>query len=119
MSIANHNKGGITWNVDTKDFEYHSLKELQEQLAAHKADYAVLYGVFINKKSKFGDAPVAIIEDCYINLPDHLADVVKEILADPDSIDQIKAGKAGIKVRTYEDETYGRGTCYTAEFIDL
>ena len=119
MSISRHNKGGVTWNINTEGFQYHSLKELNDQLAANKAEYAVLYGLFINNKSKFGDSPVAIIEDSYINLPDHMVNTVKDILADPESIDQIKAGKAGLVVRSYTDEKYGRGECFSADFIDL
>lgn len=48
MSFASkHRKGGIDWNIDTKDFEYKTREEL------FKKDPEKVYtlrGIYINKK---------------------------------------------------------------------
>ena len=119
MGITKYNKGGIDWGIETKDFEFHSLEELDKNMKKAKVDHVRLYGLFINPKSQYGASPVAIIEDGYINLPNHMAEQVQAILQDADVIEDIKAGKCGIKPRTYEDEKHGKGTLYTAEFCDI
>lgn len=113
MSFANkYNKGGIKWNIDTRGFDYHNLKELQV------GECYKIYGFYINNKSKFGAYPVAILVDGFLNLPEHLLSDVKEMLVDPETIETIKNGGAGIKVVKYTAKKYNR-ECLSVEWIDM
>ena len=119
MSIAKYNKKNTQWDINTEGFEYHTLEELASQLKKAKTDHARLYGLFINPKGNYGDEAVAIIEDAYINLPKHVVEQVKAILADDEVVAEIKDGKTGIKPYTYEDEKHNKGTLYSVEFVDI
>lgn len=106
MSFAKrHKKGGVDWGIDTEKFEYFSLQDLYEMNGPDQ-EY-VLKGVFINKNKpekqlkEYGASPVAILEDKLVNLPNHLVPEVEEMLASEEDIEDIKAGKAVFKIRTY------------------
>ena len=76
-------------------------------------------GVYINKKGKYGDAPVAISDDFSINLPSHLCDTVTDMLKDNELIDAINNGKFGLEVYEYTPKGYKDKTCYSVKWIDL
>ena len=120
MSFAKkHKKGVIDWGVDTKDFEYFKLSDLYEMNGAD-ATYT-LKGLFINKNKpekqlkEFGASPVGILEDKLVNLPSHMADEVKEIMADEEDIADIKAGNVWFRIRSYE--SHGK-TCYSPDWLE-
>ena len=101
MSFASRHNKGSKFNVNTEGFEYRSLEEL------YKEDPAAIWriqGIYINKKSKYGDAPVAICEKFFANLPSHLLDECLGILASDEDVSDIKAGAVGFSVYTYERE---------------
>ena len=121
MSFASkHNKGAIDWGIDTEGFEYFKLSELYELV--QDADLK-LHGLFINSKnnSEYGASCVAILEDRFVNLPQHMIEEIQGILADPEDVEAIKAGKVGFKIRTYEsDKKKGKDkTCYAISWVDL
>ncbi len=97
-----------------EDFTFHSLKDMYN---GKKGDnkYIVL-GIYINRKSKYGDAPVIVSKDCYINLPKHLLDTVKEMLEDEELVTAINNREFGIEV--YEYETNGN-TRYSVNWVDM
>lgn len=97
-----------------ENFSYHSLKDMYNGKKGNNK-YIVL-GIYINRKSKFGDAPVIVSEDCYINLPKHLLDTVNEMLEDEELVQAINNKEFGIEV--YEYETNGK-TCYSVNWIDM
>lgn len=116
---AKHNKGGIQWGVDTKDFEYFGLKDLLER-DGEGTEY-ILRGLFINKNKsekelkEYGPSVVAILDDCLVNLPGHLADEVEGILKDEEDINSIKSGLVHFTIRSYE--SHGK-TCYSPNWVD-
>ena len=115
MSFANkHNRGGGNWGGNTEGFAYFSLAELYKHNP--KAVY-VLRGIYINRQSRFGAAPVAILDKGFVNLPQHLLEVAEQMLQDPEDIDAIKAGKAGFEIETYTSRE-GR-QCYGVHWLDL
>lgn len=117
MSFANkHNKGAIDWGIDTKDFEYYSLKDLYEK-DEENTTY-ILSGLFINTKnnSEYGNSVVAILCDKFVNLPSHMEAEVKEILSSGEDVEDIKAGKVGFTIRTYESH---KKECYSVSWVDL
>lgn len=115
MSFASkHNKGGVNWGINTDGFTYKSLEDL------YKASADVIYilrGIYINRRSRYGDAPVAILDKCFVNLPQHLLQTAEEMLADDDTIADIKAGRAGFEVETYTSRE-GR-LCYGVHWLDI
>lgn len=117
MSFAERfNKGGIKFDVNTENFKYFSLEDLYKN---NGKDYQYkLLGVYINKKSKFGDAPVAILSDKFANLPVHELDVIKEMLSDVEVVEAIKDGKLGFIIETYTSKNFGT-ECYGVRWIDL
>lgn len=114
MGLMNKfNKGGIDWGIDTKDLEYRDLKEYKE------GDVITIKGLFINKKGNYDDHPVAIIDGALLDLPAHLNDAALEILADNEVVEAIKAGKVGVKIRSYDANKYGKKDCRSVEWIDI
>lgn len=123
MSFASkHNKGGIQWGIDSKDFPYISCKDLAEMGHIDIANAIVLRGLFIsrNKDAKhlkeYGPSVVAIIDGKLVNLPNHMLEEVEGILADPEDVEAIKAGHVGFYIRAYE--SHGKD-CYGVQWIDV
>lgn len=98
------------------DAPFMSLKDLYNGENGDNTYF--VYGLYINKKGKFGDAPVAISEDFSINLPSHLCDTVTEMLDDKELIEAINAGEFGLEVYEYTPKDYKK-TCYSVRWVDL
>ena len=116
MSFASRYNRGSKFDINTDGFKYISLQDLQDPADLGKV--FPLLGLYINRKSKFGDAPVAIIAGYFVNLPKHLTEDVREMLGDPETVDDIKAGKCGFSIREYDDKTYNRH-CFSVEWRDI
>ena len=118
MSLADkYNHATPLFNHELPDgAEFKSLKELYN--GERGKNTYVVYGLYINKKGKFGDAPVAISEDFSINLPPHLCDTVKEMLTDKELVEAINAGKFGLEVYEYIPKEYNKN-CYSVKWVDL
>ena len=108
----------VSFGIDTKDFQYIKLGDVLNSIdngtpnVVHKID-----GLFVHR-SKLGDSPVIIDAEhkVLINLPAHLAETVREICADNEAVEDIKNGKAGYTIYTYE--SHGK-TCYGIKFADI
>lgn len=119
MSFADrHNKGGVLFDINIKDFKFVTLMELFECYTGNTV--FGIDGLYINSKSKYGEHPVAICatEGMLVDLPQHLVDEVKEILKTPEDVELIKAGKVGFHVETYTDKKFGR-KCYGIKWEDM
>lgn len=108
-----YNKQGI-FGVSTANLPYVKLETLFNENGAEKV--YTLQAIYINTRSKFGDAPVAVIENAIVNLPSHMLKQAKDILADNEAIDAIKSGLAGFTVYSYP--SHGK-TCYSIKFVDI
>lgn len=117
MSFASKYNRGSKFDIDTTNFQYISLEDLFKK-NGEKATYT-LRGLYINKKSKFGDAPVAILGDCFANLPNHMTDDVLSMLHDDEAIADIKASKVGFQIETYEAKNFANKICYGVRWVDL
>ena len=98
-----------------KDFKYYSLKELYKANGPD-ATYTVL-ALYVNNKGHYGDQPLALGPKYYINLPGHCLKDVRAMIADPEAVDQINAGRAGFKIRTYTNRNGGES--YSVEWLDI
>lgn len=113
---ARHNKGSV-FDCNTEGFEYHSLEDLYDKKDPEKV--FPIQGLYINKKSKYGHAPVAILKDSFANLPAHMLDEVLGIMSSEEDINDIKAGKVGFVIEPYETENRPGQLCYGARWIDI
>lgn len=115
---ARHNKGAV-FQCNTEGFGYYSLKELFDENGSDHV-YA-LQGIYINRKSEYGDAPVAILEDRFANFPQHMLEECTDILKSQEDIDEIKAGKVGFRIEPYtkENKKGKLETFYGVRWVDL
>lgn len=116
--MSKYNKGGVKFDVDITGFTFVDLKSLYKK--SPKGEKYVIDGLYINKKSSFGDHPVAILgkEEMLVDLPSHLTDTVKEMLKDEEVVEAIKAGKVGFSVEEYTQDKYKK-TCYGINWEDI
>ena len=116
MSFATkHNKGGIDWKVDTTNFKFLKRED------AYKKDPEKVYtlrGLYINTKGQFKDHPVAILDDCLLDLPDYMTEDVLEILHTEEDIAAILNGVVGFKIEEFTDKKFKK-TCYGIKWVDL
>lgn len=107
-----------TFGIDTTDFQYTKLADIfNSENEGGKDVIHNINGLYVHK-SQLGDSPV-IIDDKnkrLVNLPSHTAETVREILADDEAVETIKAGKVGYTI--YEYESHGK-KCYSISFVDL
>lgn len=118
MSIAaKYNKGNL-FKVNTEGYGYKKLEELYNENGADQ-EYE-MRGIYISHKSEFGDAPVAICDGFFVNLPSYLLDDANEMMRDQETIDAINAGTFGFKIEPYEKEIGKKTkTCYGVRWVDL
>lgn len=111
------------YNTVQSKFNYDSSKNdfisLQELLFQTKEDSIhTLRGLYINTKSMYGDAPVAVIDGLNVNLPSHMLDTVRDILNDDGAIADINNELVGFKVYEYHSTAHNR-ECYSIKFVDI
>lgn len=109
MAISKFNKQSVYFDVDTDGFKFCKIKELKLD-----TDYKLL-GVFL-KDGKFGTYPIFIVDGWLVDGTPSMAETVKLILADPEAVADIKAGKAGIRVRTYDNQF---GKQFAIDYVDM
>lgn len=118
MSFAQkYNKGNVIFDIDIKDYEFIDGYKF---IKKHGSNVVKIDGLYINKKGRYNDHPVAIIksEKTLLDLPSHMTDTVKDILKDSESIDLIKKGLVGVKAHEYVDSKHHK-KCVGFEWVDL
>lgn len=116
MSFASRYNKEKKFEIDTDGFEYVSLKELYEAYGEEMV--YPLRGIYINRKSMYGPAPVFVTNDSFVNIPEHMLGISKEILADDESIEEINDGKVGFEIYPYTSKTYKCDT-FGVRFVDM
>ena len=100
MKITDFNKHDYTvYTINTEGFEYKNLASVED---------VVVRGFFINTKTAYGEQPVMITDNCYVNLPKHLLDDIKHIIKDDEIGREIRdllaeAARRGVKIRVLYD----------------
>lgn len=115
MSFANKHNKESKFTFDTSNLPYMERRLAFEQ---YGKDAVKVTAIYINTKSKFGDAPVVATEKELINLPAYMLNECKEIIADQDDVDAINAGKVGIVFEEFEDKTFHK-KCIGSRWVDL
>lgn len=117
---ARHNKAANT-NVFTyeqiNDAPWIKLSQLFQDGHTDAAHAIPVLGCYISHKSKWGDQPALICKGFNVNLPQHMCDDVKEILASDQDISDINCGAVGFYVYSYINKQ--GGTSYSIRWADL
>ena len=105
------------FDIDTTDFPYVKLADIYNDKKDGGGDVVhPINGMYVHK-SQLGDSPVIIDAENkrLVNLPQFTGDTVREILANSDAVDAIKANKVGYTI--YEYESHAK-KCYGITFVD-
>lgn len=116
MSFAKKFQHGRKFTINTTGFSYKSLADLFNDNGAD-AIYP-FYAVYINRKSKYGDAPVLATADFFVNIPKHTIEDCNAMLDDEETIADINAGRAGFKIYQYHDKKHNRD-CFGIDWVDV
>lgn len=106
------------FGIDTTDFQYTKLADIFNSGNEGGKDVIHKINGFYVHKSQLGESPVIIDEENkrLVNLPSHIVETVREILADDEAVETVKEGKVGYTI--YEYESHGK-KCYSISFVDL
>jgi len=123
MGIASkYNKQGNRFDYqmpEGSEFTFVKASELFE-LPQNEAG-VIVRAMYINTKGKYDDHGVLICEDpaILIDCPNHMTDTIKEMMKDDEAVEQINAGKLGVKAYKYETKNAASGFAFGLEFFDL
>lgn len=114
MGIANKYNRGSVFTVRPQGQTYYTLEELFNQ---NRKEHIVL-AMYVNTKGKFGPTPTILTSECFINLPQHLTETVKEMIDDKEVVDAVNSGNLGIEIYQYFSNKYHKN-CYSINWVDL
>lgn len=100
-----------SFGIDTTDFPYVKLIDIYNSEKDGGGDVVhPINGLYVHK-SPMGDSPVIIDAENkrLVNLPQYTGDTIREILADSEAVDDIKANKVGYTI--YEYESHAKKCC--------
>lgn len=114
--FAELNGGGIDWGIETKDFPFKKVSELDQ------SGKYVVKGMFINRNKsekelkEFGASVVLILDGVLLSCPNYYENAVQSILDDPEKVQAVRDGKCAIG-GFYTYESHGK-TCYAFKWLD-
>ena len=112
MNFEKFNRKQLFTNVPENVEDYISLEELYKMNGADKV--YCLRALYINTRSEFApEAPVALTNNYYVNIPVHQLEEVKAIMNDALAVKAVNNKEAGFKIESYRKEKYNK-TCYRA-----
>ena len=112
--LSKYNRKPMFIYDNEKEREYINLQTLFTTFGKDKV-YTV-HALFINTKSRFGEAPLIVTEDYMVNAPKHLLDTVKAMMDDKDVVNLINERKVGFKIYSYHGRN-GKG--YSVESVHV
>lgn len=95
----NHGSG-FTYHAP-EGTQFVNLKTLFQNSGEDESATYLLKGVYINSKSNYGPAPVAVIVGSYVNLPKHLLGTVTEMMGDSEFVTAVNDGHVAFSIRPY------------------
>ena len=110
--LSRHNTQVLDWGINTDDYEYHALKELEEGKSYP------LRGCFVSKDHGYGEGAVLITDGFFVNIPQRYVSTIEEIRKNEDDITQIMEGRAAFRFRTFVSTKYKREG-YAVDFLDV
>lgn len=116
--IGDYNKE-VIFDVAFDNRGWKKLEDFYNEPGYNPNEIHTIEGLFINEKGKFGKRPYVACDKIYlVDFPQHLTEVVEQMIADPEVVQQINEGKAGFTVRAYMSNTYNR-ECYAPRFVNI
>lgn len=112
--ISKHQNEGVLFDFPEQDREFISLKDLYN---SNKHQAYQLQAIFINTKSKFGDAPVFYIDGYMVNIPQHQLEKAEEMKQDEEFVNAVNQGLIGFRPYEFENKSKQKG--YSFELVDL
>lgn len=115
MNFTQYNKNNfekIEWNVKTDNFDFKKIADLFSE-GIRKVQ---VFGFFFIKSDNYGLQPIAILEDCLLNLPTNKRDIISEMLKDKEAVNAIKKGECGLTFRQYRSK-YNKN-CFNVDFCN-
>ena len=106
------------FKIETENFEYIDLEGLSLITKEDPDHVFIVRGIYINNKGMYDPQPVVALDDTYVNLPAHLTDVCKTIIADRTAVAAINNGECGFRITSYFKPKYNK-TCYSVEWVDV
>lgn len=118
MSFAKKYNYTRTFNVNTEGFPYRKLKETYNDPAFGPDTIYPVDAVYV-RDGKYGEtASIACVAfRCFLSLPNHQVNMIKDILNDQEDIQTIKDGRVGCKIVPWEDAK--GNTYYKIEWVDI
>ena len=116
MSFANR------FNTEKTRFEYQAPDNTPffkpaELVAKNDIDKVyTLKACYVNKKGLYGNEPVLITENEFVNAPSHMAETISQVLKDDNAIKLVNLNKVGFRFYEYENK-YGQQ--FGIEWVDL
>lgn len=119
MSIASKYNHGARFSVQfDADTPFTSLADLYNNNGS--GHVYLLRALFINRKSRYGDAPVAVACDgeniVKINLPRFMLETVQQMLMDSEFIEAVNNKAVGFNIYPYDKEGC---TCFSVSWLDV
>ena len=112
MGISKFNNGNkIDQEIDKKSLPFKKTSEVELNKTYD------LKGCFITPDKGFGKGAVLISDGFLLNIPAKYVDDINNIVADAETVEDIKAGKCGFIVTSFISEKFKR-TGYSIEFVD-
>lgn len=75
-----------------------------------------LRSCYINKKGLYGNEPVLITDDFFVNAPTHIVETIQQILKDEQAVKLINLEKVGFKFYQYQNKF---GEQIGIEWVDI
>ena len=97
MGFASTHNHGAKFSINTEGFEFKKISEFPLETEM------IVRGALISKGGKYGDSASVILDNCFMNIPKHLVDDVKDLLSNEDAIAQVEAGKLACSIYEYQD----------------
>lgn len=113
-----NNKNNLFTFKTPIDFEYTTLDVLFNENGNPIDKVYPVKAMFLNRKSMYGTHPVIVTDRELVDLPKHLLDTVKDMIADEECVDAINNGKVGFQIYQYIDSKYKK-TCYSVTWVDI
>ena len=112
--LSKYNKGArFTFDIPN-DYEFTNLEGLVKKYGLNEPHQ--VHALFINTKSKYGDAPVAVTSTNLVNLPQHTLETVNQLMADADVVELANNGCLAFTIYQYNGKN---GSGYSVNWVDV
>ena len=113
----------INLNKNTKLFDIEVENPIFKKLSEfNTGDVLKVRGMYVNKKSNFGDSPIFIVEDLhsnifFVNMPKNHLETINTIIADSTLVQGVNNGECFIEVIQYWSKRFNKN-CFDFQFIE-